>query len=127
MVTDRVAGPRTHAGGQLGQQILHALQIAPRGAFARIAEVLEVSEQTVARRYQRMRTQGLVRVLARAVPYRLPGVTTWALRIGCRPGTAGGIADALARRADTSWVSVAAGGAQVVCQAVIAEPLAGES
>jgi DNA-binding Lrp family transcriptional regulator len=104
----------------LDRQILHTLQIAPRASFARIATVLEVSEQTVARRYQRLRGAGVVRVLARPEPTRQPGSSYWTLRIGCRPGTAHTLADALARRADTAWVSIGAGGAEVVCQAEIA-------
>jgi DNA-binding Lrp family transcriptional regulator len=104
----------------LDRQILHTLQIAPRAPFARIATVLAVSEQTVARRYQRMRGAGVVRVLARPEPTRRPGSSYWTLRIGCRPGTAHTLADALARRDDTSWVSIGAGGAEVVCQAEVA-------
>jgi DNA-binding Lrp family transcriptional regulator len=109
----------------LDRQILHALQVAPRAPFARMAAVLGISEQTAARRYQRMRTHGLVRVLGRADPDRLPGTTSWTLRIGCRPGTALATADALARRADTSWVSIGAGGAELTCQVAIAEPSTG--
>src|SRR3954467_5861591 len=90
---------------RVDRQILHALQIAPRAPFARIATVLGVSEQTVARRYQRMRGAGIVRVLARALATQRPNTSYWSLRIGCRPGTATGLAEALARRADTSWIS----------------------
>jgi DNA-binding Lrp family transcriptional regulator len=90
-----------------------------------MASVLGISEQTVARRYQRMRTHGLVRVLGRADPYRLPGTSSWTLRIGCRPGTALATADALARRTDTSWVSIGAGGAELTCQVAVAEPSTG--
>jgi DNA-binding Lrp family transcriptional regulator len=106
----------------LDRQILHSLQLSPRAPFARMASVLGVSEQTVARRYQRMRTHGLIRVLARASPGRSPGTSSWTLRIGCRPGTARTTADALARRTDTAWVSIAAGGAEIMCQVTVAEP-----
>jgi DNA-binding Lrp family transcriptional regulator len=106
---------------ELDHQILHALTVAPRAPFARMAGVLGVSEQTVARRYQRMRTHGVVRVLARPDPYRLPATTSWTLRIGCRPGTAAALADALARRTDTSWVSIMAGGSELTCQVTVAE------
>jgi DNA-binding Lrp family transcriptional regulator len=109
----------------LDRRILHALQVAPRAPFARMAAVLGISEQTAARRYQRMRTHGLVRVLGRADPNLLPGTSSWTLRIGCRPGTALATADALARRTDTSWVGIAAGGAEVTCQVSIAEPSTG--
>jgi DNA-binding Lrp family transcriptional regulator len=104
---------------RIDRQILHALQISPRAPFARLATVLEVSEQTVARRFQRMRTHGVVRVTALPEPSHQPGTASWTLRIGCRPGSAAGLADALARRSDTAWVSIGAGGAEVTCQANI--------
>ena len=104
---------------RIDRQILHALQIAPRAPFARIAAVLEVSEQTAARRFQRMRTHGVVRVTALPEPTHRPHTASWTLRIGCRPGSAAGLADALARRSDTAWVSIGAGGAEVSCQANI--------
>ncbi|WP_307873248.1 Lrp/AsnC family transcriptional regulator [Paractinoplanes ovalisporus] len=113
------------APDRIDQQILHALQLSPRAPFARIASVIGVSEQTVARRYQRLRTTGVVRVLARANPTRLPGKSYWTLRIGCRPGTAATLADALARRDDTSWVSIGAGGAEITCQALVDDQQAG--
>src|SRR4051812_26812201 len=100
---------------RVDRQILHALQISPRAPFARVATVLGVSEQTVARRFQRMRTTGVVRILARPEPIRMPGAAYWTLRIGCRPGAATGLADALARRGDTSWISIGAGGAEITC------------
>ncbi|MET0496604.1 MAG: AsnC family transcriptional regulator [Actinoplanes sp.] len=106
---------------RLDRQILHGLQLVPRVAFARLAAVLEVSEQTVARRYQRMRTRGLVRVFGLADPNRIPGTTSWTLRITCRPGTAAATAEALARRTDTGWVTIDAGGAELTCAARITE------
>ena len=109
----------------LDRQILQSLQIAPRAPFARLAAVLGVSEQTVARRYQRMRTHGLVRVLGRPDPTRGPDTSSWTLRIGCRPGTAHATAEALARRSDTAWVSIAAGGAELMCQVTVGEPHVG--
>lgn len=119
------AATRSSTIDETDRRILHALQVAPRAPFARVGGVLGVSEQTVARRYQRMRTHGLVRVLGRPNPQQLPETSTWTLRIGCRPGTAMGTADALARRSDTSWVSVGAGGAELVCQVTVPEPNVG--
>ncbi|WP_307834751.1 Lrp/AsnC family transcriptional regulator [Paractinoplanes lichenicola] len=113
------------APDRIDQQILHALQLFPRAPFARVAAVIGVSEQTVARRYQRLRSAGVVRVLARANPTRQPGKSYWTLRIGCRPGTAQALADALARRDDTSWVSIGAGGAEITCQALVDDQRAG--
>ncbi len=106
---------------RVDRQILHALQIAPRAPFARIAAVLGVSEQTVARRYQRLRTFGVLRIVARPEPIRMAYTTYWTLRIGCRPGTAAALAEALARRGDTSWISIGAGGAEITCQVTVHE------
>ena len=83
-------------------------------AFSRIAEVLGVSEQTVARRYRRLRGDGYLRVMGLVSPRGL-GVTEWLLRIGCRPGGARRLADALARREDVSWVTLSSGGSEIVC------------
>jgi len=103
----------------IDRQILHGLQLAPRVSFARLAGVLGVSEQTAARRYQRMRTLGVVRVFGRPDPARLPGTSLWTLRMNCRPGTTTATADALARRPDTMWVSIGASGAELTCQVAI--------
>ena len=106
---------------QLDRQILQGLRFAPRVPFARLAAVLAVSEQTVARRYQRMRAAGLIRVFGQANPERLPGTTYWTLRIYCRPGSAATMAQALARRTDTSWVTVSAGGVELNCAVRVPE------
>jgi DNA-binding Lrp family transcriptional regulator len=106
---------------RLDRQILQGLRVAPRVPFARLAAVLRVSEQTVARRYQRLRTEGLSRVFGQANPERLPGTTYWTLRINCRPGTAATTAQALARRTDTSWVTIGAGGVELTCAVRVTE------
>ncbi|WP_250037236.1 Lrp/AsnC family transcriptional regulator [Paractinoplanes maris] len=111
------AGPATI--DRLDRQIIHGLQLSPRVPFARLAAVLGVSEQTVSRRYQRMRTHGLIRVFGIANP--IGTTSSWLLRIGCRPGTAPATAAALAMRTDTSWVSIGAGGAELICQVTVDE------
>ena len=98
----------------LDQQIIHCLQLAHRAPFAVIADVLGVSEQTVARRFRRMRTERLVRVIGLVNPIGL-GQTGWGVRLRCRPSATREIARALARRDDVGWVSIAAGGAEVLC------------
>ncbi|MFI5937118.1 AsnC family transcriptional regulator [Actinoplanes sp. NPDC051494] len=102
---------------RLDRRILHALELSPRVPFARLAAVLGVSEQTAARRYQRMRTHGIIRVFGIADHSRIPGSSMWNLRLGCRPGTALATAETLARRTDTSWISTSAGGTEVTCMA----------
>ncbi|MFE6922793.1 Lrp/AsnC family transcriptional regulator [Nocardia sp. NPDC057663] len=94
--------------------LLHALQVDGRASFSRIAEVLDVSDRTVARRFARLRAHGLVRVTGVADSRRI-GHAEWLVRIRVRPGGAAALAQALARRADTSWVSVLSGGTEVTC------------
>ncbi|WP_406112588.1 Lrp/AsnC family transcriptional regulator [Kitasatospora purpeofusca] len=99
----------------LDRALLHALHVDGRAPFRRIAEVLGVSDQTVARRYQRLRTAGVVRVVGRTDARRL-GQVDWLTRIRCVPDAAAPLAEALARRPDTSWVSLLSGG-EIVCNA----------
>ncbi len=95
-------------------RLVHALTIDGRAPFSRIAAVLEVSDQTIARRYRRLRRAGVVRVLGRLDAHRL-GHVDWALRLQVTPGAAGAIATALAKRPDSSWVQLASGGTEVLC------------
>ncbi|MCH0539985.1 AsnC family transcriptional regulator [Streptomyces sp. MUM 203J] len=98
---------------QLDRQLLHALQLDGRARFRRIAPVLGVSEHTVARRYRRLRAAGL-QLAGEPDPERL-GRTRWLLRLRCAPDAAPAIADALARRPDTGYVSLASGGTELHC------------
>ena len=93
---------------------MHALQLDGRAPFARIAAVLEVSEHTVARRYRRLRSAGVLRVVGAVDGFRL-GYASWTVRLRCTPDAAGAIAAALARRSDTFWVHVFSGGTEISC------------
>jgi len=84
-----------------------------RSSFSRIAAVLSSSEQTVARRYRRLREQGVIRVRGLRGP--ADGMLDWYVRVQVRPGAADSLAAALARRRDVSWVTITAGGTEVVC------------
>ncbi|WP_108999503.1 Lrp/AsnC family transcriptional regulator [Streptomyces rishiriensis] len=94
--------------------LAHALQIDGRVQFNRIAEVLGVSDSTVARRYHRLYSAGLLRVVASVNLSRL-GYVPWTIRLQCTPDAAGGIAAALARRTDTFWVHLLSGGTEISC------------
>ncbi|MEU4722452.1 Lrp/AsnC family transcriptional regulator [Nonomuraea dietziae] len=99
---------------ELDRAIVHALHVDGRAPFSRIASVLDVSDQTVARRYRRLRSDGLLKVIGQAQARRL-GWVEWFVRIQVMPDAAVPIAEALARRSDTSWVSLTSGGTQIVC------------
>lgn len=75
--------------------------------------MLGSSEQTVARRYRRLRENGVIRVRGLRGPTQQ--LEDWYVRVQVRPGAASALATALAARSDVSWVTITAGGAEVVC------------
>ncbi|MQY39755.1 hypothetical protein SRB17_77820 [Streptomyces sp. RB17] len=99
---------------ELDRRLMAALEVDARAPFSRIGAVLGVSDQTVARRYRRLRTEAGLRVVAVRDPERL-GEDQWMLRLRCVPDTAATIADALAKRPDTKWIGLASGGTEVIC------------
>ncbi|WP_181781689.1 Lrp/AsnC family transcriptional regulator [Pseudonocardia pini] len=96
----------------LDRRILHALAVDGRAPFARIGEVLGVSDRTVARRWARLRETDRVRLVGAADGLRLGGAQ-WIIRMHCQPGSATEIAHALARREDTRWVQLLSGGTEI--------------
>ncbi|MFT4124973.1 MAG: Lrp/AsnC family transcriptional regulator [Gordonia sp. (in: high G+C Gram-positive bacteria)] len=98
---------------QVDVQIAHAIRVSPRVSFTDIADILDIPEQTVARRYRRMRRDGLLRVTVAVNPQAL-GEITWQVRVRCRPDGVAAVADALARRDDVSWISVHSAGWEVI-------------
>jgi len=94
-------------------KLLQALELDGRAPFSRIAQVLGVSDQTIARRFGRLRVTARLRVTGMVDDDRL-GLTTWIVRLGCA-GDAARLAETLAGRADTHYVDMVAGGVEVVC------------
>jgi DNA-binding Lrp family transcriptional regulator len=108
----------------IDRALVHALHIDGRAPFARIAEVLEVSTQTVTRRYQRLRRDAGLRVVGLTAPDQAVD-SRWMVRVTAAPATAGDVARSLARRSDTSWVRLTSGGTEIV--AVVTAPMSGGS
>lgn len=98
----------------LDLKLLQALQLDGRAPFSRIAEVLGVSDQTVARRYRRLHGTVDLRVLGLANESRL-GRQSWLVRLHCIPDGAEQLAEALAKRPDTLYVMLISAGTEVVC------------
>jgi DNA-binding Lrp family transcriptional regulator len=96
------------------RQLVHALQIDGRAPLARIAEALDVSDRTLARRYRALKSAGMLRVRGLADGNRL-GQADWLLRARCTPATATPVTAALARRPDTSWVCTTSAGTELTC------------
>jgi DNA-binding Lrp family transcriptional regulator len=101
--------------------LVHALQIDGRAPLRAIAGVIGVSENTIARRYQRLRSAGVVRVAGVVNGARL-GYTPWTIRLQCTPDAAGAVAAALAERSDTSWVYLLSGGTEISCNTQARNP-----
>ncbi|MGW4405272.1 AsnC family transcriptional regulator [Nonomuraea sp. NPDC004702] len=102
---------------EVDRGLLHALQVDGRASFSRIAEVLGVSDQRVARRYRRLRSGGGIRVVGVVDRQRL-GHQSWAIRLRCTPDAGASIAEALGRRPDTFWVHLLSGGTEISCGAI---------
>jgi DNA-binding Lrp family transcriptional regulator len=99
---------------ELDRKLIHALQVDGRAPLSRVAAVLGVSDQTITRRYRRLRSAGALRVIAQADP-RAVGQVRWYVRIRCAPDAAMTVAQALAKRSDTSFVHLVSGGTEINC------------
>jgi len=98
----------------LDRQLTQCLGVDGRASFSAIAEILGVSDQTIARRYRRLRSAGALRVVGIKYP-KASGYGGWFLRLRCVPGAGMAIAEALAKRPDTAWVQLLSGDTEVLC------------
>ncbi|OBI23234.1 hypothetical protein A5714_05175 [Mycobacterium sp. E2462] len=108
----------------LDDQIVHALQVSPRESFRRIADVLSAPEQTVARRYRKLRRDGVLRVVGVVNPL-VYGECQWVVRLHAKPDDLPRLAEALIRRPEVTHANVLSGWTELVC--VVRAPLAESS
>ena len=106
---------------ELDGQIIHALQISPRVSFRVIADTVGAPEQTVARRYHRLRRDGALRVVGLLDP-RVHGDAQWVVRVHARPDDIPRLAESLVRRPEVTHANVLSGWTELVC--VVRAPLA---
>ena len=99
---------------ELDQALVEALRQDARASWSQLAAVVGASEQTVARRYRRLHSAGLLRVVGLPIGRRL-GYSEWLFRIQCTPNSAPGVALALAGRPDILWIDLLAGGTEIIC------------
>ncbi|MCV7226032.1 Lrp/AsnC family transcriptional regulator [Mycolicibacterium komossense] len=104
----------------LDGKILHALQLSPRVSFRRIGEVIGAPEQTVARRYRKLRHDGAVRVIGVVNP-QIFGEAQWVVRVHAKPDDLPRLSEALVRRREVTHANVLSGWTELVC--VIRAPL----
>lgn len=99
---------------EVDQSLVRALRQDGRASWNQLADVVGVSEQTVARRYRRLHSADLLRVVGIPLGRRL-GYSEWLFRIQCTPNTAPVVALALAGRPDILWIDLLAGGTEILC------------
>lgn len=96
-----------YVADDIDRAILRLLQLDARRPFSAMAAELEVSDQTVARRYQRLRARAGVRVVAVTQPnINTERMSLFRIRVSHDLDT---VAANLARRDDTAWVNVVSG------------------
>lgn len=98
----------------IDEQIVGAIQVSPRASFREICEALEIPEQMVARRYRRLRRDGLLRVTLALNP-RAFGGTVQLVSVRCRPEAAESIATTMSADEHVSWTSIHSAGWGIVC------------
>lgn len=98
---------------EIDHLLIHALQVDARAPFTKLAAVLGTSTQTVVRRYRKLGAEAGLRVVGLPNPYRA-GRQQWIMRFTATAQAAREIAQALARRPDTSWVRLTSGGTEIV-------------
>lgn len=98
---------------ELDKQIVHGLLTDARIPFAKLAGILNVSEQTVARRYRSMVQRGIIHVTGQISTVPM-GHARWILRISTTPPKVDALADSLAKLPDLSHVNTSAR-SEVIC------------
>ncbi|MFD1931545.1 MULTISPECIES: Lrp/AsnC family transcriptional regulator [Nonomuraea] len=102
----------------LDRRLVAALQVSPRASWGEIGRAVGEHERTVARRLQRLISDGAVQVTAIYDDLRSGHGRPVHLHVQVRPGTAAAVADALAVRADTRSVYSVTGAADIGAELV---------
>jgi DNA-binding Lrp family transcriptional regulator len=102
----------------LDRRLVAALQVSPRASWGELGRAVGEHERTVARRLQRLITEGVVRVTAIYDDLRTGHGRPAHLHVHVRPGAASQVAKALADRPDTRSVYALTGAADLGCELV---------
>ncbi|NBE92844.1 Lrp/AsnC family transcriptional regulator [Nonomuraea sp. KC401] len=97
----------------LDRRLVAALQVSPRASWGELGRAVGEHERTVARRLQRLISEGIVRITAIYDDLRTGHGRPVHLHVQVRPGTAGKVARALAERPDTRSVYSLTGAADL--------------
>lgn len=108
------AAPAVVSLDDADRALLAALDADPTAGFQTLGERVGVSAHTAARRYERLRRTGVVRVLGRTLP-GFAGRPVWLVRAQAGPATVVPLAEELAGRAATRWVRVSRDRTELTC------------
>lgn len=104
---------------ELDVRIAAALQINGRATWQQVAQAVDSTESTVARRAQRMLDQGEIRVAAIADPQRCGWGYPVLVQLRCEVGEPKRVAQVLAAREDVRFVALIAGTFDVVVELIV--------
>ncbi|ALJ20353.1 Lrp/AsnC family transcriptional regulator [Microbacterium sp. No. 7] len=97
---------------EIDLRIIHALQIAPRAPWRRLAGPLEISTATLTRRWSDITRRGDARITAYANPRRIGGAAM--LEVSCTPSAVEEVAAAIARARQAATVREMSGSADLL-------------
>ncbi|WP_169252599.1 AsnC family transcriptional regulator [Brevibacterium sp. 'Marine'] len=104
---------------EVDRKIVAALQVAPRASWARVANVLELSESVVFRRGKKLLDSEVVQVSALPDPTLTDRGFPVLVRLRCEVGEAYSVARAMAARPDTRLVLALAASYDVLVELIV--------
>ncbi|UOX92499.1 Lrp/AsnC family transcriptional regulator [Amycolatopsis sp. FBCC-B4732] len=104
---------------ELDRRIVAALQLNGRASWGAVARHVGASESTVLRRAAQLTDSGRLRVIGVVDVLRCGLGVPVIARLRCRPGTAAGVAEALAARPEVRYATVLAGSADCSAEFVL--------
>jgi DNA-binding Lrp family transcriptional regulator len=99
--------------------LVSAVKRHPRAPIADLARIVGLSERTVTRYLERLRSTGVLRFAATLLYERLSDHLVAQLEIACVPHMVTGVAEQLSARPDMRFVGVTAGSQDVVAEIVV--------
>ena len=105
----------------LDRRLVAALQLNGRASWSQVARAVEANESTVARRGQQLVDSGVVGVVGVLDHLRCGLGISLQVRLRCRSGATGAVAEALTELAATRFVTVVTGSADVAAEFVVTD------
>ncbi|UFS60173.1 Lrp/AsnC family transcriptional regulator [Subtercola endophyticus] len=96
----------------IDERLVHAVQISPRASWSALAPIVGADSVTLARRWDRLRAEGLVYVTGHRDS--IVGATLAFVEIECAPGETTALADELALDREAFTIELTAGGRDIV-------------